>query len=37
VADLAHVGFTFGGDFAGHGVYVKDGAVRFVLKRYEVD
>ena len=36
VAHLAHLGFTFGGDFAGHGVYVTDGAVRFVLKEYSV-
>jgi hypothetical protein len=36
IDNLAHVGFTFGGDFAGHGVYVNDGAVRFVLKEYSV-
>jgi hypothetical protein len=36
VADLAHLGFTFGGDFAGHGVSVRDGAVRFVLQDYRV-
>lgn len=36
IDNLAHVGFTFGGDFAGHGVYVRDGAVRFVLKEYSV-
>ncbi len=35
VANLAHLGFTFGGDFAGHGVYT-NGAVRFVLKEYSV-
>ena len=36
VANLENSGFTFGGDFAGHGVYVKDGAVRFVLKEFSV-
>jgi hypothetical protein len=36
VANLAHLGFTFGGSFAGHGVYVTGGAVRFVLKEYSV-
>jgi hypothetical protein len=36
VTNLANLGFTFGGVFAGHGVYVTDGAVRFVLKQYSV-
>ena len=36
VANLEHVGFTFGGDFAGHGVYVVNGAVRLVLEEYSV-
>jgi hypothetical protein len=36
IANLAHVGFTFGGDFAGHGVYVSGGAVRFLLNDYRV-
>lgn len=36
VSNLAHLGFTFGGDFAGHGVYVTSGAVRFVLKEFAV-
>ena len=31
--DLENVGFTFGGQFAGHGVYVI-GAGRFVLTEY---
>jgi hypothetical protein len=31
--DLENVGFTFGGQFAGHGVYVV-GAARFVLTEY---
>jgi hypothetical protein len=31
--DLENVGFTFGGQFAGHGVYVI-GAARFVLTEY---
>jgi hypothetical protein len=36
IANLAHLGFTFGGDFAGHGVYAANGAVRFILKDYSV-
>jgi hypothetical protein len=36
VANLAHLGFTFGGNFAGHGVYVTGGAVRFLLNEYSV-
>jgi len=36
VANLAHLGFTFGGDFAGHGVYVTNGDVRFTLKEFEL-
>lgn len=36
LAHLAHLGFTFGGDFAGHGVFVRDGAVRFVLQQYRM-
>jgi hypothetical protein len=28
VANLAHLGFPFGGDFAAHGIYVTNGAVR---------
>lgn len=36
VGHLAHLGFTFGGDFAGHGVLVTEGAVRFVLQDYRV-
>jgi hypothetical protein len=36
IDNLTHVGFTFGGDFAGHGVYVKEGAVRFVLKEFSI-
>jgi hypothetical protein len=31
--DLENIGFTFGGQFAGHGVYVV-GAARFVLTEY---
>ena len=34
IANLENVGFTFGGDFAGHGVDVNGGAVRFILKEY---
>jgi hypothetical protein len=36
ISNLAHWGFTFGGDFAGHGVYAKNGKIRFVLKDYGV-
>lgn len=36
VANLAHFGFTFGGDFAGHGVYVARGSSRFILKKYDI-
>jgi hypothetical protein len=36
VSQLANVGFTFGGTFAGHGVYVTGGNARFVLKQYSV-
>ena len=32
MASLDKIGFTFGGTFAGHGVYVTSGAVRFVLR-----
>ena len=35
IANLQHVGFTFGGNFAGHGVYA-DGPVRFVLKSFTI-
>jgi hypothetical protein len=31
------MGFTFGGTFAGHGVYVAGGSVRFVLKSYTIN
>jgi hypothetical protein len=33
LADLENVGFTFGGKFAGHGVYAV-GSARFVLTEY---
>jgi hypothetical protein len=36
IDNLAHVGFTFGGSFFGHGVYVTNGAVRFVLKEFSI-
>jgi hypothetical protein len=36
LAALANVGFTFGGTFAGHGVYVT-GDARFVLIEYTVN
>jgi hypothetical protein len=35
IADLEHVGFTFGGMFAGHGVYAI-GQARFVLKQFSI-
>ena len=31
IFQLANVGFTFGGTFAGHGVYVTGGNARFIL------
>jgi hypothetical protein len=36
ISQLANVGFTFGGTFAGHGVYVTGGTARFILKQYLV-
>ena len=36
VANTGNIGFTFGGTFAGHGVYAATGSARFVLKSYEV-
>jgi len=36
IAQLANIGFTFGGTFAGHGVYVTGGGARFILKQYAV-
>jgi hypothetical protein len=36
ISNLANIGFTFGGTFAGHGVYVIGGNARFVLKEFRV-
>jgi hypothetical protein len=36
IADLQAVGQTFGGMFAGHGVFVVDGTSRFTLMSYEI-
>jgi hypothetical protein len=36
IFQLANVGFTFGGTFAGHGVYVTGGNARFILRQYSV-
>jgi hypothetical protein len=36
ILNLGNVGFTFGGTFAGHGVYVTGGNARFILKQYSV-
>ena len=36
LAALERIGFTFGGNFAGHGVYVVGGAARFVLESFIV-
>jgi hypothetical protein len=36
IAKLANVGFTFGGTFAGHGVFVTGGNARFILKEFSV-
>jgi hypothetical protein len=32
--DVQNVGVTFGGCYAGHGVYVVDGPARFIMMRY---
>jgi hypothetical protein len=34
LADLDVVGFTFGGDFAGHGVYAPDGGSTFIVREW---
>ncbi len=36
INNLYAYGFTFGGQFAGHGDYVKNGDARFVLKSYKL-
>jgi hypothetical protein len=36
ISHLANVGFTFGGTFAGHGVYSTGGNARFILREYSV-
>jgi hypothetical protein len=36
IPNLENVGFTFGGTFAGHGVFVTGGNARFVLKKFSV-
>lgn len=37
LANLQNIGFTFGGQwFAGHGVYVSNGNMRFTLKSYTI-
>ena len=36
LADLQAVGQTFGGMFAGHGVFAVEGASRFALESYEI-
>jgi hypothetical protein len=36
IADLQAAGQTFGGMFAGHGVYVVDGTAQFTLMSYEI-
>jgi hypothetical protein len=36
IPNLENVGFTFGGTFAGHGVFVGSGNARFVLKEFSV-
>ena len=36
ISKLGNVGFTFGGTFAGHGVFVTGGNARFVLKQFSV-
>lgn len=36
ISHLANMGFTFGGVFAGHGVFVTRGSARFVLREFSV-
>ncbi len=36
LAAIEKIGFTFGGEFAGHGVYVTDGTARFVLQSFTI-
>jgi hypothetical protein len=36
ISNVENLGFTFGGTFAGHGVFVTDGNGRFVLKQFSV-
>ena len=36
LSNLGSVGFTFGGMFAGHGVYLTGGNARFVLKEFDI-
>jgi hypothetical protein len=36
ISKLGNVGFTFGGTFAGHGVFVTGGSARFGLKEFSV-
>ena len=36
LADVGAVGMTFGGCFAGHGIYVADGNATFILDSYSV-
>ena len=36
ISNLANLGFTFGGTFAGHGVYVAGGSARFILKEFKI-
>ena len=35
-ADVQVVGMTFGGCFAGHGVYVPQGSARFIVREFSV-
>ena len=36
ISNLAHIGFTFGGTFAGHGVYVTGESARFIPKQFSI-
>lgn len=36
ISNAGAIGFTFGGMFAGHGDFVKDGTAKFVLDSYSV-
>lgn len=36
MAECANIGFTFGGQFAGHGNYINQGSMKFILKNFQI-